>query len=196
MPLALGKNLGLRAERSATKRAKLSSGEAAEIFKLRIEGDCESLSAMTAKSNKIASMFNVSPKAVRDIWNQRTWRHATVGIGGNTDFLQNFSAAGSRTGQTMISKSRKRNRNEDPERTKSDENACFHKTSSAFFVDSGRASQFEGRDFGYASRCVQGSSHCPQESADHGFSLSRTYPFFLDCSQLENFEETPMSCLD
>ncbi len=32
---------------------------------------------ITSKSVVVSKIFGVSPKAVRDIWNQRTWRHST-----------------------------------------------------------------------------------------------------------------------
>jgi hypothetical protein len=63
------------------KRAVLTTQQAAEIFNLQgpslishiLSGGC----IFSSRSVAVAKMFGVSPKAVRDIWNKRTWRHST-----------------------------------------------------------------------------------------------------------------------
>ncbi len=59
------------------KRAALTNQQVIEIFGLR-QSKCEisdssSHFTLTSRSKEISRKFGVSPKAVRDIWNRRTW---------------------------------------------------------------------------------------------------------------------------
>eukprot|EP00283_Hemiselmis_rufescens_P008417 CAMPEP_0173430438 /NCGR_PEP_ID=MMETSP1357-20121228/8862_1 /TAXON_ID=77926 /ORGANISM="Hemiselmis rufescens, Strain PCC563" /LENGTH=201 /DNA_ID=CAMNT_0014394767 /DNA_START=46 /DNA_END=648 /DNA_ORIENTATION=- len=61
------------------KRVRLSQQQAIEIFMLRPQPSEDGVmrrgSMLHCKS--IAPRFNVTPKTIRDIWNGRTWSHAT-----------------------------------------------------------------------------------------------------------------------
>jgi hypothetical protein len=63
------------------KRAVLSDHQAIAIFDLRVpfydSASDTRIRAFTSRSVVVSRMFGVSPKAVRDIWNKRTWRHCT-----------------------------------------------------------------------------------------------------------------------
>jgi hypothetical protein len=59
------------------KRAALTNQQVIEIFGLR-QPKCENSGSsshftLTSRSKEISRKFGVSPKAVRDIWNRRTW---------------------------------------------------------------------------------------------------------------------------
>ena len=72
--------IGERKMESSRKRAVLTNQQAAEIFQLRINTgvlDSSRQHLFTSRSAQVSKMYGVSPKAVRDIWNMRTWRHAT-----------------------------------------------------------------------------------------------------------------------
>ena len=56
-------------------RAVLNEAKAIEIYKLRQSIDRYRL--QPSRSAALASYFNVSPKAIRDIWNRRTWANET-----------------------------------------------------------------------------------------------------------------------
>ena len=74
------------------KRALLTDDQAAEIFSMRVPSAETSNAlrnrALTSRSVAVSKMYGVSPKAVRDIWNKRTWRHATRALWTETDELQ------------------------------------------------------------------------------------------------------------
>jgi hypothetical protein len=74
------------------KRAILSSQQAGEIFLLREAIGSKvgerSNSLVTSKSNMAGAKYGISAKAVRDIWNRRTWRHATRIYWGEADILE------------------------------------------------------------------------------------------------------------
>ena len=74
------------------KRAILSSQQAGEIFLLREAIGSKvgerSNSLFTSNSNMAGAKYGISAKAVRDIWNRRTWRHATRIYWGEADILQ------------------------------------------------------------------------------------------------------------
>ena len=67
------------------RRAVLTAQTAAAIFNLRgvrqtspaSQQSGTPMQAYTGRSVLVARMFGISPKAVRDIWNFRTWRHIT-----------------------------------------------------------------------------------------------------------------------
>jgi hypothetical protein len=74
------------------KRAALTSQQAMEIFRLRIPA-CEMAGPLTnhsftSRSVEISGMYGVSPKAVRDIWNRRTWSLVTSSMSTETNTLQ------------------------------------------------------------------------------------------------------------
>ena len=56
-------------------RAVLNEAKVIEIYKLRQSIDRYRL--QPSRSAALASYFNVSPKAIRDIWNRRTWANET-----------------------------------------------------------------------------------------------------------------------
>ena len=75
------------------KRAVLTVDQAAEVFNLRVPF-CLTTSPtardrlFTSRSITVSRIYGVSPKAVRDIWNKRTWRHATRTLWTEDDELQ------------------------------------------------------------------------------------------------------------
>ena len=59
-------------------RATLTKEQAALIYALRPpDKDDPNPSKLAGNSQLLAKKFGVSPKAVRDVWNRRTWAHAT-----------------------------------------------------------------------------------------------------------------------
>jgi hypothetical protein len=66
-------------EGKVSKREKLTVKEAVEIFAMRPREESKSLSKRGHSINctSIAHKYGVAPKTVRDIWNGRTWLHAT-----------------------------------------------------------------------------------------------------------------------
>ena len=94
------------------KRAVLTVDKAAEIFNLRLPF-CQSTSSsardrlFTSRSITLSNIYGVSPKAVRDIWNKRTWRHATRPLWIEDDELQhakNLKAADDTVAQKAAAK--------------------------------------------------------------------------------------------
>ena len=79
------------------KRALLTDDQAAEIFNLRVTvGQDTSIAQhrfFTSRSIAVSQMYGVSPKAVRDIWNKRTWRHATRSLWTEDDAAQRTNNA-------------------------------------------------------------------------------------------------------
>ena len=64
------------------KRTILTSETAAAIFKLRrispgSQPSVLPIQAFSGRSVLVSRIFGISPKAVRDIWNLRTWRHVS-----------------------------------------------------------------------------------------------------------------------
>ena len=57
-------------------RRILTSESAAQIIRIRHNARA-TLPSSSLSSAAVARQFGISPKAVRDIWNGRTWRHAT-----------------------------------------------------------------------------------------------------------------------
>jgi hypothetical protein len=61
-------------------RAVLSEKEAIEIYQYRTAAAQDSAmrdACLHGKSSAVAKQYNISPKAVRDIWNRRTWTQET-----------------------------------------------------------------------------------------------------------------------
>jgi hypothetical protein len=59
-------------------RATLTKEQAALIYTLRPpDKDDPNPNKMAGNSQLLSKQFGVSPKAVRDVWNRRTWAHAT-----------------------------------------------------------------------------------------------------------------------
>jgi hypothetical protein len=91
--------IGIHQSDSPRKRAVLTDQQAAEIFKLRLAVgafDSARQHLFTSRSAQVSKLYGVSPKAVRDIWNMRTWRHATKQLWSDQDILRDagkFSAA-------------------------------------------------------------------------------------------------------
>ncbi len=74
------------------KRAVLTNQQANAIFKLRGSiyhlGNRARDRDFTSRSITTSKMFGVSPKAVRDIWNMRTWHHCTQALWTDEDYIQ------------------------------------------------------------------------------------------------------------
>ena len=71
---------GARRSRPAGKRfrATLTKEQAALIYTLRPpDKDDPNPNKIAGNSQLLSKRFGVSPKAVRDVWNRRTWAHAT-----------------------------------------------------------------------------------------------------------------------
>ena len=65
--------------RPKTSRCLLTSDKAAEIYsaKISILMSASPSNSLKGQSRMMALAFRISPKAIRDIWNRRTWQHAT-----------------------------------------------------------------------------------------------------------------------
>jgi hypothetical protein len=91
--------IGVQQSDSPRKRAVLTDQQAADIFKLRLAFgafDSSRQHLFTSRSAQVSKLYGVSPKAVRDIWNMRTWRHATKQLWTDQDILRDagkYSAA-------------------------------------------------------------------------------------------------------
>jgi hypothetical protein len=69
---------GSRPDGAKRFRATLTAEQAALIYTLRPQGeDNPQPNKIAGNSQLLAKEFGVSPKAVRDVWNRRTWVHAT-----------------------------------------------------------------------------------------------------------------------
>ena len=69
---------GSRPDGAKRFRATLTAEQAALIYTLRPQGeDHPQPNKIAGNSQLLAKEFGVSPKAVRDVWNRRTWVHAT-----------------------------------------------------------------------------------------------------------------------
>jgi hypothetical protein len=88
---SLNHRIGVQQTDSPRKRAVLTDQQAAEIFKLRLAFgafDSSRQHLFTSRSAQVSKLYGVSPKAVRDIWNMRTWRHATKQLWTEQDILR------------------------------------------------------------------------------------------------------------
>eukprot|EP00286_Rhodomonas_abbreviata_P010919 CAMPEP_0181322126 /NCGR_PEP_ID=MMETSP1101-20121128/19061_1 /TAXON_ID=46948 /ORGANISM="Rhodomonas abbreviata, Strain Caron Lab Isolate" /LENGTH=580 /DNA_ID=CAMNT_0023430017 /DNA_START=175 /DNA_END=1918 /DNA_ORIENTATION=- len=63
--------------RKGEMRTKLTEEDVLEIYSYRWENKETSDSPLIGKCHVLAKTYKVSPKAVRDIWNMRTWTHVT-----------------------------------------------------------------------------------------------------------------------
>ena len=94
--LRLDKNHGVidfsTSDKLPRKRAVLTEQEATAIFGLRGSihgiGNFSRDRDFTSRSSVVSKMFGVSPKAVRDIWNMRTWRHCTQTLWADGDHIK------------------------------------------------------------------------------------------------------------
>ncbi|EKX37923.1 hypothetical protein GUITHDRAFT_115899 [Guillardia theta CCMP2712] len=59
------------------RRARIDEHMAREIFQVRVLFPAEKTWSPTSQSVLLARKYGITPKAVRDIWNRRTWKHAT-----------------------------------------------------------------------------------------------------------------------
>eukprot|EP00292_Cryptomonas_paramecium_P034046 CAMPEP_0113700334 /NCGR_PEP_ID=MMETSP0038_2-20120614/23895_1 /TAXON_ID=2898 /ORGANISM="Cryptomonas paramecium" /LENGTH=79 /DNA_ID=CAMNT_0000623971 /DNA_START=17 /DNA_END=253 /DNA_ORIENTATION=- /assembly_acc=CAM_ASM_000170 len=59
------------------QRATLTSHQAVQIYALRMPSTFQPDSECAGSAKLVAAKFNVSLKAVRDIWNRRTWADET-----------------------------------------------------------------------------------------------------------------------
>lgn len=72
------------AVRIRTTRIVLNAQQAAEIFLLRptmSTSDDINRNKFRKGSSELARAYGVSPKTIRDIWQSRTWSHATIHLG-------------------------------------------------------------------------------------------------------------------
>ena len=63
------------------KRAILNEQQVREIFRLKPSSNKHSNNhdrGNSGKSSLVSKKYRISPKAVRDVWNFRTWRHITL----------------------------------------------------------------------------------------------------------------------
>ena len=58
-------------------KAILTEAQAIEIFKFRSDSILPSDPSLLGRTTLVAKKYKISPKAVRDIWNGRTWRQTT-----------------------------------------------------------------------------------------------------------------------
>eukprot|EP00960_Hanusia_phi_P054581 762708-Hanusia_phi.AAC.11 len=65
-------------------KATLSFEEARDIYSKRPQGKSDS--ALIISSTVLSNRYNISPKAVRDIWNKRTWIKATQSMWTREEF--------------------------------------------------------------------------------------------------------------
>ena len=66
---------------SAPRRTVLTEQEAVGIYRRKPQdANFKGVPTRNSKSRLPAVHFGVSPKTVRDIWNQKTWTFATIGL--------------------------------------------------------------------------------------------------------------------
>ena len=66
---------------SAPRRTVLTEQEAVGIYRRKPQdANFKGVPTRNSKSRLLAVHFGVSPKTVRDIWNQKTWTFATIGL--------------------------------------------------------------------------------------------------------------------
>jgi len=58
-------------------RALLTEAEAVEIYSYKSSGPKNYVPLFKGSTTSLSKKYNISPKAIRDIWNHRTWRLAT-----------------------------------------------------------------------------------------------------------------------
>ncbi len=84
--------------RLPVKRASLTIQQVLQIFASRMPpaevADPSKQLTFTAKSKEISRQFGVSPKAVRDIWNRRTWCVVTSTMFPQSELVEHASAEG------------------------------------------------------------------------------------------------------
>eukprot|EP00961_Rhodomonas_salina_P251004 3393387-Rhodomonas_salina.2 len=62
---------------SIIMHAKLTSQQVLEIYSYRPLGDGAKPSPLSGRSTELSKIYNVSTKAIRDIWNRTAWSHLT-----------------------------------------------------------------------------------------------------------------------
>ena len=67
-----------KTDASAKKRAVLNDQQVRNIFQLKLPSTDKSNHHQRGRSALVSRVFRISPKAVRDILNYRTWRHITL----------------------------------------------------------------------------------------------------------------------
>jgi hypothetical protein len=73
------KSQPIRSSGNCRPRALLTEEQAIQIYKFRpgSTNDAEIDRSLVGKSGDVAKKFGISPKAVRDIWNRRSWAYET-----------------------------------------------------------------------------------------------------------------------
>jgi hypothetical protein len=66
------------------RRIVLSEELAVEIYKHKLVPSDKNGKMLKGRSATVAKFYNVSPKAIRDIWNHKTWKYATFHIWSGT----------------------------------------------------------------------------------------------------------------
>jgi hypothetical protein len=196
------------------KRAALTIQQVKEIFILRtptIEKDGPSVQCTSSsRSVAISTEFGVSPKAVRDIWNRRTWCKVTSTLFHDADFIQHNINAVRRCNERLLctsnfkkvgrpqgsKDSKPRQRRYQQHRSFMSDNHhnlhSFHRPPEQKILSDSRC---KSRDKNLmAASALQAEKACRSEPkysapAHHLYteqeeeecSLNRTYPFFLQC---------------
>jgi hypothetical protein len=68
---------------SRSSRLVLTEVQAVEIYRMKFKAHdhhCEDYQRCKSHSRLVAERYGVSPKTVRDVWNQKTWVHSTMHI--------------------------------------------------------------------------------------------------------------------
>ncbi len=81
---------------------------AVEIYRIKLKwasqhGPCMVKHSMRGMSIPVSKMFGVSSRAIRDIWNRRTWEHATVDLWGLEAFVGETEASSNKVFITELS---------------------------------------------------------------------------------------------
>ena len=76
----------------------LTTTQAVEIYRMKLKwasqhGVCMLKHSMRGMSIPVSKMFGVSPRAIRDIWNRRTWEHETADLWGLETFVEETEAS-------------------------------------------------------------------------------------------------------
>ena len=86
----------------------LTITQAVEIYRMKLKWAsqhevCMLKQSMRGMSIPVSKMFGVSPRAIRDIWNRRTWEHATADLWGLETFVEETEASPNEVLVTKIS---------------------------------------------------------------------------------------------
>jgi hypothetical protein len=189
-------NIGMHTQRT---RAVLTSQQVKDIFHLRnlpADGTVGSAShcRCASRSAEVSRKFGVSPKAIRDIWNRRTWCRVTSSIYPAVDNIQGaesmntvLEATGlhcaASTSRKVIGRPRG-SKDSKPRRRPHINRRSLLDDRKSMDPNQRHAVQYSLPIAEDQSRCDSGESlaSCSDRDALPGIeesSLLRTYPFFL-----------------